>query len=136
MSFIVNELRPMRWKIFQMLPLLGENCGPGAINNAEDLAVSADQFQAYVSTNTRSLWDASIVEAESNDAMRSSYILIDEAGRFLDSSGGGKVPTSSILDVGLDAAAAELMGKNRAGFDRSQFLSRGGYYPEEWTADR
>ena len=59
---------------------------------------------------------------------------IDEYGRFLNSSAGKKTPTQSILEVGLDAAAAQLL--DGAGFDREGFYSRDGYYPDRWSRPR
>ena len=46
--------------------------------------------------------------------------LLDERLRFLDCSSGGKVPTQSILDVGVEAALAA------AGFDAAKYIKRGG----------
>jgi radical S-adenosyl methionine domain-containing protein 2 len=68
--------------------------------------------------------------------MRSSYILIDEYGRFLDSSTGGKIPTKSILDVGLDQAVEELLSSDGKGYHQDLFFIRGGYFPEKWSKNK
>lgn len=47
---------------------------------------------------------------------------------FLDCSGGGKVPSESILKVGVEQALLQ------SGFDDSMFAERGGVY--EWTRER
>ena len=62
---------------------------------------------------------------ESNEMMRSSYLILDEYMRFLDCSKGGKDPSPSILDVGVQAAL------NMSGFDEKTFFKRGGKY--KWS---
>ena len=62
---------------------------------------------------------------ESNDAMRNSYLILDEYMRFLDNTGGSKTPSLSLLDVGVEAAM------DMAGFDQDMFLKRGGKY--KWS---
>ena len=62
---------------------------------------------------------------ESNDAMRNSYLILDEYMRFLDNTGGSKTPSLSLLDVGVEAAM------DMAGFDQAMFLKRGGKY--KWS---
>ena len=62
---------------------------------------------------------------ESNEMMRSSYLILDEYMRFLDCSKGGKDPSPSILDVGVQAAL------NMSGFDERTFFKRGGKY--KWS---
>jgi radical S-adenosyl methionine domain-containing protein 2 len=52
--------------------------------------------------------------------MRDSYILLDEKLRFLDCSGGKKIPSESILDVGVEKAF------EKSGFNKEQFVARGG----------
>ena len=60
--------------------------------------------------------------------MQNSYLLLDEAMSFLNCAGGGKTPSRSILDVGVEAALAE------AGFDEEKFEERGGVF--EWRRPR
>ena len=62
---------------------------------------------------------------EDNTQMRNSYIILDEFMRFLDNTAGTKLPSRSILDVGVQAAF------NKAGFDEKMFLKRGGKY--KWS---
>ena len=132
---LVNELSPMRWKIFQVLPLDGENTGVNALRNVDDLLISDKEFDQYVERSRLGLRDTSIMKAESNKVMQSSYLLVDEYGRFLDCSSGGKIPTKSILDVGVEAAYEELISSQGGGFDRTAYYDRDGYYPDEWSRD-
>ena len=45
----------------------------------------------------------------------------------------GKIPTNSILEVGLERAIEELMINDGKGFHKDLFYKRGGYYPEKWS---
>jgi radical S-adenosyl methionine domain-containing protein 2 len=132
---LVNELSPMRWKVFQVLPLDGENTGANALRNVDDLLISDEEFEQYLERNRRGLRDISIMKAESNKVMQSSYLLVDEYGRFLDCSSGGKIPTKSILEVGVEAAYEELISSQGGGFDRTAYYDRDGYYPDGWSRD-
>ena len=125
-------------EIFQVLPLQGENIGTlkHPKKNVEPFIISNEKFKKFVERNTSNLFDPSIVKVESNDVMKDSYVLIDEYGRFLDCSGGGKVPSESILDVGLEQAARTLLGNDGRGFRRDMFLARGGYFPESWSKQK
>lgn len=57
--------------------------------------------------------------------MKDSYLNLDEYMRFLNCTTGGKIPTKSILDVGVNEAL------NKAGFDEKAFLRRGGKF--QWS---
>ena len=59
---------------------------------------------------------------EDNDAMRNSYVLLDERLCVLDCSSGSKVRRASVLEDGVDAVLSQ------AGFEQDQFLARGGVY--------
>jgi len=132
MSKFINKINPMRWKVFQVLPIKTENYGD-SFNKIIDLEISKEEFDNYVNVNRKGLNFPDILVPEDNNTMRNSYILIDEYGRFLDCSNGSKTHTSSVLDVGLDRAIEELISSNGGGFDKEMFEFRGGYYPEKWT---
>ena len=125
MSEHVRRLDPKRWKAFQVLILEHENSGrPGELRDARPLKISNEQYWSFV--NRHNEFDQLI--PESNDVMQNSYLLLDEELRFLDCSGGGKVPSESILKVGVESALQQ------SGFDDKMFHERGGVY--EWTRDR
>lgn len=122
MSEQVRRLDPKRWKVFQVLILGNENSGrPGELRDATTMTVTDDQFWSFV--NRHDGIDCLIPEP--NNIMQNSYLLLDEEMRFLDCSSGSKLPTESILDVGVEAALEQ------AGFDDSAFYKRGGIY--EWS---
>ena len=128
MSELVAELRPFRWKIFQVLPLEGENTGANSLRNVHSFLISSDQFETFVEKHRKALENPSIMKVESNDVMQASYILVDEYGRFLDSSAGGKQATDSMLDVGIDEALRQLISSKGGGFNEIAFVERDGNY--------
>ena len=133
MSALVNEIKPMRWKIFQVLALEGENVGENTKRNVNEFLITTEQFQHYIQNHKKLVQDSNkIMQVEDNNTMQSSYFLIDEFGCFLDCSTGGKVPTSSILGPGgIDQALAELSSSAGGGFDASAFHRRDGEF--NWT---
>lgn len=121
----IQELDPFRWKVFQVLLLEGENTGgQGELRDARNLCIDRLKFEAFVERHS----ERPQLIPEPNDMMQNSYLLLDERLRFLDCSGGGKVPGRSILDVGVDMALLE------AGFDHNMFKERGGVF--EWRRSR
>eukprot|EP01087_Luapelamoeba_hula_P008837 TRINITY_DN2242_c0_g1_i1.p1 TRINITY_DN2242_c0_g1~~TRINITY_DN2242_c0_g1_i1.p1 ORF type:complete len:382 (-),score=88.77 TRINITY_DN2242_c0_g1_i1:30-1082(-) len=118
----ISQLAPFRWKVFQVLVIEGENSGDSAIRDASRFEVTNEQFASFVDRH-KSL--GKVLVPESNDSMRSSYLLLDERLRFLDCSQGSKQPSDSILDVGVQAALQQ------SGFDAQMFGQRGGYY--DWA---
>ncbi|KAH0835549.1 hypothetical protein J3R83DRAFT_9252 [Lanmaoa asiatica] len=121
----IEEIAPFRWKVFQVLLLDSENTGPdsNSLRDARKLTITKEQYQAFLDRHAQ---QASLVP-EDNDAMKDSYLLIDERMSFLDCRDGGKKPGRSILDVGVETALLD------SGFDEKTFLDRGGIF--EWTRD-
>ena len=139
MTAFVKEVNPMRWKVFQVLPLEGENTGEGAKRNITSFLISDRQYKDFVDrhANNDFIKTSDIMKVEDNSSMQSSYVLIDEFGRFLDSSTGGKIPTKSILDVGAEAAFQQLLDSSGGGFDEAAFYERDGDYngKTEWSKE-
>lgn len=122
MSELVARMRPERWKVLQLLPVVGQNDG------SEHLQVGAEAFQSFVARHAR-LADLGIeIVPEDNEAMRGTYAMVDPAGRFFDNLGGRYMYGRSILDVGVEAAWNDVR------FDANGFVDRGGIY--EWSGPR
>ncbi|KAL7524084.1 hypothetical protein ACHAXR_000427 [Thalassiosira sp. AJA248-18] len=125
MNEYVSQLDPYRWKAFQVLVLEGENAGgENDLRDAVPMQVSRTKFDAFCERHS----NQSMLIPEPNDVMQNSYLLLDEKLRFLDCSENGKVPSQSILEVGVERALSQ------AGFDEDMFHQRGGIY--EWNRDR
>ncbi|KAF9467773.1 hypothetical protein BDZ94DRAFT_1247665 [Collybia nuda] len=125
MNESIEQLAPFRWKVFQVLLLGGENAGgdTGSIRDARHLTISDDEFKTFLD---RHQGQTSLVP-ESNEAMKDSYLNLDEDMRFLNCQSGGKEPGRSLLDVGVQEALKD------AGFDNQAFIDRGGIF--DWARE-
>ena len=117
MSALVRRIRPERWKIFQVLPVAGQNDG------IEPLLISGEQFRSYVERHSHLAAEDLTVIAEDNAAMTGSYIMIDPMGRFFDNVDGRLVYGEPILEVGVERAFASVR------WERERLVARGGLYP-------
>ncbi|XP_050388611.1 S-adenosylmethionine-dependent nucleotide dehydratase RSAD2 [Patella vulgata] len=118
MAVSVESLNPCRWKVFQCLILDGENAGADALRDASRFVIQDEQFNDFLNRHAH----VPCLVPESNEKMQNSYLILDECMRFLDCRDGKKIPSKSILDVGVDQALLF------SGFDESMFLKRGGRY--------
>jgi len=121
MNAAITRLQPVRWKVFQCLLLEGENAGPDALRDAQELVITDEQFKAFEQRHK----DLKCLVPESNEKMKDSYLILDEELRFLNCTGGKKTPSRSIRDVSVQKALQE------AGFDGDMFVKRGGVY--DWS---
>ena len=115
LSEFIIEACPERWKLFQVLPVRGQNDG-----TIGDYLVSDDEFHNYVAMSRRVKEHQIKVVPESNDLMRGSYVMIDPAGRFFDNVAGGHTYSRPIIEVGVEEALCDVTT------DPEKFLSRNG----------
>lgn len=118
MRWLVRELRPARWKVFQVLAIAGQNDG-----DVEPLLIVRDRFQAFVERHRALEAEGFGPVAEDNDAMTDSYAMIDPLGRFYGNHGGRYVYSRPILETGVTTALAEV------DFEVQRLVARGGLYP-------
>ncbi|EFA09512.1 S-adenosylmethionine-dependent nucleotide dehydratase RSAD2 [Tribolium castaneum] len=122
----VSRINPIRWKVFQCLLLEGENAGPEALRNAERFYIDDATFESFLQRHE----SIKSLVPESNTKMQNSYLILDEYMRFLDCTSGSKVPSKSILDIGVENAL------KFSGFDEDMFKKRGGFYKWSKEAER
>lgn len=125
LSALVRTMRPDRWKVFQVLPVAGQNDG-----TVEPLLIDADQFRAYIDRHAHLVAEGLGPIAEDNADMTGSYVMIDPMGRFFDNVDGRLVYSPAILDVGIEAAFA------RVRWERDRLVARGGLYAWRRPPDR
>lgn len=113
----VRLLRPMRWKVFQVLRIDGENESAVA-----SLAVTDAEFEAFVARHVGRLPTGVDLVAESSAAMRSSYVMIDPKGRLFGNATGRHRFSASLLETDVAAALSHV------GFDPAKLVDRGGIY--------
>ena len=107
----ILEVRPERWKIFQVLPVVGQND-----LKVGKFKITDNEFDRYVRRSRRAEKHGVRVVPENNDQMTGSYVMVDPAGSHTYSR--------HIIEVGVDEALREVS------VDAAKFLSRDGLY--EW----
>lgn len=113
---LVAQLAPERWKVFQVLPIQGQN------DRFFDLfSITKDQFQKFKILVPKQL--SFPVIFEDNEAMRGSYAMVDPAGRFYDNTKGSHTYSEPILKIGVGKALQQVA------CSYGDFLKRGGLYP-------
>ena len=115
----ILEARPERWKIFQVLPVVGQND-----LKVGEFEITDDEFDRYVRRCRRVEEHGIRVVPESNDLMTGSYVMVDPAGRFFDNVAGSHTYSCPIIKVGVEEALKQVS------VDAAKFLSRDGLY--EW----
>lgn len=117
MHDVVRQVRPQRWKVFQVLRVEGQNDGA-----VEALMVSSNEFHAWLDRHRDLEREGYPMIVEDNDAMTDSYVMIDPAGRFYGNSDGRHRNSDPILEVGLEAALLS------SGFREQKLEDRGGVW--------
>ena len=113
----IRLAEPERWKLFQALPVKGQND-----LHIADFVITTAQFEAYVQRNRIVEDDGISVIPESNEAMTESYVMVDPAGRFFDNAQGFYRYSTPILEVGVAEALKQVS------IDPERFRQRGGEY--------
>ncbi|WEW61670.1 hypothetical protein PRK78_007162 [Emydomyces testavorans] len=119
MNTIIEQLRPFRWKCFQVLMVAGENDSEKTLRDVRKFQITDEQYAGFCQRHEH---QPSFV-AEPNHLMAKSYLILDEYMRFLDRD--GRAPSDSILDVGVEAALKQVF------WDEQSFVKRGGIY--DWS---
>nr|WP_298517708.1 viperin family antiviral radical SAM protein [uncultured Kordia sp.] len=109
----INEIEPERWKIFQVLPIVGQND-----EKIDACIITDEQYQEFLKRHE----NIKVRVPESNDAIKGSYVMIDPAGRFFDNAEGIHNYSKPILEVGVSEALKTV------NYDLEKFLDRGGVY--------
>ena len=115
MADLARRLNPDRWKVFQVLPVDGQNDG-----RIEKLLISENEFSRWVQRHERLLKGEIGFIAESNELMTGSYVMIDSLGRFYSNVDGKHMYTRPILEVGIKEAWSENQ------FYEHRFIERDG----------
>ena len=116
LSFML-AMQPERWKIFQTLPVAGQND-----SQIDDFAVTGTEFEEYVERHSRAESSGIKIVPETNDLMTGSYVMVDPRGCFFDNTSGRHAYSKPILEVGVMAALEEVTVYTE------RFEQRGGSY--------
>lgn len=121
----VRELRPSRWKLFQVLPVDGQNHERFA-----EFELERASFDGFVDRHRGLAAEGVVLVSEANEDMRGSYAMIDPAGRFYDSATGRHRYSEPILEVGVKQAWTQVC------FDPQRFEERGADYDFDVGVER
>lgn len=119
MNEFIRYAKPKRWKVFQVLPIVGQND-----NKIDDFKISESEFQFFID-NHKDLQNITNIVPETNLQIKGSYAMVDPAGRFFDNATGTHNYSRQILEVGVKTAIQDV------NYDLAKFISRGGQY--DWT---
>jgi radical S-adenosyl methionine domain-containing protein 2 len=111
---------PIRWKVFQVLPIVGQNDG-----KVDEFILTKKQFDNFNSRHEHLQHEGIKIVIENNDAMKGSYAMVDPAGRFYDNAKGKHNYSKPILSVGAEIAIQQV------DYSTEKFKNRGGEY--DWT---
>lgn len=123
MAALVRAIAPERWKVFQVLPVEGQNDGA-----VERLLITHEQFTSFTDRHRHLASPGLTVAFETNEDMTGSYAMVDPLGRFFSNAGGRHTYSPPILDVGVAKAFDAVT------FDAERFEGRGGRY--DWGGVR
>lgn len=112
----INLLEPIRWKIFQALPIRGQND-----LKIDSLIIDEEKFKFFLENN-KDLKNRIKIVPETNYQMKGSYAMVDPAGRFFTNASGKHVYSDPILNIGCEEALLQM------NYDEIKFEERGGYY--------
>ena len=114
----IKKLNPDRWKCFQVLMVKGENEDSTKLRDVTKFQITDDEFNKFIERHK----EIKCLIPESNNTMKSSYLILDEKMRFLDKGDGEEFMSESILDVGVEKALEKIK------YDEEEFKKRGGDY--------
>jgi radical S-adenosyl methionine domain-containing protein 2 len=112
----IEYAKPERWKVFQVLPIKGEN--DRFIN---ELKISNIEFDHFLLRH-KSLKEAGLLVSEENTEMIDSYVMIDPSGRFFTNKNGRMDYSNPILKAGIENAYQQM------NYNYKKFINRGGLY--------
>ncbi|MBL8913078.1 MAG: viperin family antiviral radical SAM protein [Archangium sp.] len=112
-----RRLRPVKVKLLQFRQVIGEND-----KNAAALEVSPTEFESFVERHLELRREGIRVQPESADVLGSSYVMINPEGRLFQNGPNGRyLHSAPVIEIGFEAALAEV-----GGYDRAAFVGRGG----------
>lgn len=116
-SAFINAVNPIRWKVFQVLAIEGEND-----QDIDDLKVSNSDFNTFCSYHSNKLNNPDILISEHTELIKGSYLMINPDGCFFDNLNGRYRVSDPILKVGIEKALSQIQ------FNYNRFVLRDGNY--------
>lgn len=117
----IKEVKPERWKIFQVLRIEGQND-----KEFDAIKISEQEFAGFLKRH-EILSGYTTIIPENNDDMTGSYLMIDPAGRFYDNKQGFYKYSDPVYNVGVEKALSQI------DFSYTRLVRRKGIY--QWESD-
>lgn len=119
MTDFIRFAKPLRWKIFQVLPIKGQND-----KEITEFIITDEQFKQFLATHEQ-LSEITTLVPENNSEMKGTYAMVDPAGRFYDNKDGQHHYSRPILEIGSRLAIQQVR------YSFIDFVKRGGIY--DWS---
>lgn len=113
----IEYAQPSRWKIFQVLPITGQND-----LKVNGFLITENDFNYFLQNNRTKVNNEIVSVPETNSQMKGSYVMVDPAGRFFNNATGKHYYSNPILEVGCENALQQM------NYDVLKFEERGGLY--------
>ncbi len=113
MNDFISWAKPDRWKVFQTLPVKGQND-----QQFEDIKCLDSQYLAFISRHGEQV----ALVPEDNQLMTGSYLLIDPIGRMFENSKGEHTYSDSLIENTVEHCLSQI------NLNREVFEARGGIY--------
>lgn len=113
MNEFIEDVKPERWKVFQALPVEGQND-----KQFIEVETSPEQFKCFVETHKQQ----KTMVVEDNEAMTGSYLLIDPKGRLFENSQGKHTYSDPLQSSDINTCLSQI------NLNREMFIKRGGIY--------
>jgi len=113
MESLIQELKPDRWKVLQMLHIQGEND-----DAVEDLAITSEQFNYFVENNSQVILENGESPVfESCNMIENSYFMITPEGNVKIDKGNviTKFTLTDVINRGVDMIVDPVKYQNRGG---------------------
>lgn len=107
MTDFVLKTGVKRWKVFQLLEIVGEN-----EKHSADLIISADQFAHFVRRNSKVVSHGVEFVPEGASELIDTYVMVNPEGRFFSNKNNMYSQSDPIHLVGVEEALAQI------GFDQ------------------
>ncbi|MFW6359942.1 MAG: viperin family antiviral radical SAM protein [Chroococcales cyanobacterium] len=117
LSDFILKIKPQRWKVFQVLQVIGQND-----HSLGNLEIPQNWYNRFLERHQHLQSHGITIVPEDNELMRGSYAQVDPSGRFYDDSPGYHIYSRPILEVG----AAQAFQQVNPSFET--FVQRGGIY--------
>lgn len=119
---IINYAKPLRWKVFQVLKVTGEND-----KTFKSFEISDSSFSDFCRTQAKSLIFPKVLVKEENEIMKGSYLMVNPEGCFFDNVNGNYTVSEKIINAGIAKTLKQIQ------FDYSKFQKRDGHYYKQYN---